>query len=85
MRLVDKLLGQPLTSSEEGGQKLGVFAGVPSLGLDGLSSVAYGPEAALTLLLPLGILGLNYIGPITFVILALLTILYFSYKQTITA
>ena len=85
MRLVDRLLGQPLTSSEEGGQKIGVFAGVPSLGLDGLSSAAYGPEAALTLLLPLGILGLNYIGPITFVILALLTILYFSYRQTITA
>jgi len=85
MRLTDRLFGQPLTSSEEGEQKIGVFAGVPSLGLDGLSSAAYGPEAALTLLLPLGILGLNYIGPITLVILALLTILYFSYKQTITA
>ena len=85
MRLTDKLFGQPLASSEEGEQKIGVFAGVPSLGLDGLSSAAYGPEAALTILLPLGILGLNYIGPITLVILALLTILYFSYKQTITA
>ena len=85
MRLVDRLLGRPLTSSEEGEQKIGVVAGVPSLGLDGLSSAAYGPEAALTLLLPLGILGLNYIGPITLVILALLIILYLSYRQTITA
>ncbi len=85
MRLVDRLLGRPLTSSEEGEQKIGVVAGVPSLGLDGLSSAAYGPEAALTLLLPLGVLGLNYIGPITGVILALLLILYFSYRQTITA
>ncbi len=85
MKLVDRLFGQPLTSSEEGEQKIGVFAGVPSLGLDGLSSAAYGPEAALTLLLPLGILGLNYIGPITLIILVLLTILYFSYRQTITA
>jgi len=85
MSLVDKLLGQPLASSEEGGQKIGVFAGVPSLGLDGLSSAAYGPEAALTILLPLGVLGLAYIGPITLVILALLTILYFSYRQTIAA
>lgn len=84
MKLVDRLFGQPLTSSEEGEQKIGVFAGVPSLGLDGLSSAAYGPEAALTLLLPLGILGLNYIGPITLIILVLLTILYFSYRQTIT-
>ncbi len=85
MRLTDKLFGQPLASSEEGDQKIGVFAGVPSLGLDGLSSAAYGPEAALTILLPLGLLGLNYIGPITGVILALLLILYLSYKQTITA
>ncbi len=85
MRFTNQLFGQPLASSEEGDQKIGVFAGVPSLGLDGLSSAAYGPEAALTILLPLGILGLNYIGPITLVILALLTILYFSYKQTITA
>ena len=52
MRLVDRLPGRPLTSSEEGGQKIGVLSGVPSLGLDGLSSTAYGPEAALTLLLP---------------------------------
>jgi len=85
MSLTNKLLGQPLATSEEGGQKIGVLAGVPSLGLDGLSSAAYGPEAALTILLPLGVLGLNYIGPITLVILALLTILYFSYRQTITA
>ena len=85
MRLVDRLFGQPLASSEEGEQKIGVFAGVPSLGLDGLSSAAYGPEAALTILLPLGVLGLNYIGPITLIILILLSILYFSYRQTITA
>ena len=83
--IIRKLFGQPLTSSEESGQKIGVVAGVPSLGLDGLSSAAYGPEAALTILLPLGILGLNYIGPITGVILALLFILYLSYRQTITA
>ena len=85
MNLINKLFGQPLTSSEEDGQKIGVFSGVPSLGLDGLSSAAYGPEAALTILLPLGVLGLSYIGPITLIILALLTILYFSYRQTITA
>jgi amino acid transporter len=58
---------------------------VPALGLDGLSSAAYGPEAAMTILLPLGALGLAYIGPITLVILILLGILYFSYRQTIVA
>ena len=85
MALLDKLLGRPLASHEEEGQKVGVVAGVPMLGLDALSSSAYGPEAALTLLLPLGLLGLRYIGPIILVILAILAILYFSYRQTIAA
>ena len=64
MALLDRLLGRPLASHEEEAQKVGVLAGVPMLGLDALSSSAYGPEAALTILLPLGALGLNYIGPI---------------------
>jgi amino acid transporter len=85
MSLIDNILGRPLASSEEGGQKIGVLAGVPILGLDGLSSAAYGPEAALTILLPLGLAGLNYIAPVTFIILALLGVLYLSYRQTIAA
>ncbi len=55
------------------------------LGLDALSSAAYGPEAALTLLLPLGAAGPRYIGPLTLVILAVLAVLYVSYRQTISA
>jgi amino acid transporter len=85
MAILDTLLGKPLASSEEEEQKIGVAAGVPILGLDGLSSSAYGPEAALTILLPLGAGGLAYIGPILTVIVALLAILYFSYRQTISA
>lgn len=85
MGVIDKLFGRPLASSEEGEQKIGVLTGVPILGLDGLSSAAYGPEAALTILIPLGALGLNYITPITFLILLLLGVLYFSYRQTIAA
>ena len=65
--------------------KIGVCAGVPAMGLDGLTSSAYGPEAALTMLLPLGAAGLVYIGPITLLILLLLAMLYFSYRQTIAA
>src|SRR5713226_8116628 len=85
MSILDTLLGKPLASSQEEEQKIGVAAGVPILGLDGLSSSAYGPEAALTVLIPLGTLGLLYIGPIILAILALLMILYFSYRQTIAA
>src|SRR3954467_10872758 len=85
MKLSRLLLGRRLASHEQGEQKIGVLAGVPALGLDGLASSAYGPEALLTILLPLGAAGVHYVGPITIVILALLAILYLSYRQTIQA
>ncbi len=85
MSFLDTLLGKPLASNEGEGQKIGPIAGVPVLGLDGLSSAAYGPETALGILLPLGVVGVAYIVPVMGVILALLTILYFSYRQTIHA
>src|SRR5262245_41641688 len=85
MRLMDWLFGRPLATSEEKHQRVGVLAGIPMLGLDALGSAAYGPEAALTLLIPLGAAGLYYIGPITLVIVALLLIVYVSYRQTISA
>ena len=40
------------------------------VGLDALSSAAYGPEAALTLLLPLGTAGLAYVAPLSGLIIA---------------
>jgi amino acid transporter len=85
MALSDWLLGRTLASDEEGEQRVGVLAGIPMLGLDALGSAAYGPEAALTLLIPLGAAGLGYIGPITTLIIILLLVVYFSYRQTIEA
>jgi amino acid transporter len=85
MSLLRFLLGRPLASSEQSEQKIGVVAGVPALGLDAISSSAYGPEAALTVLIPLGAAGLHYIGPLTVAILGLLGLLYVSYRQTIAA
>ncbi len=61
------------------------MAGIPIFGLDALSSAAYGPEAALTLLIPLGLMGVKEIVPISAAILTLLVIVYFSYRQTIDA
>lgn len=83
--VVDFLFGRPLRSSEERGEKLGALAGIPIFGLDALSSAAYGPEAALALLIPLGVAGVIYIVPITVSIIILLLIVYFSYRQTIEA
>jgi amino acid transporter len=79
------LLGRPLSSREEGEQRVGPWTGIPWLGLDAVSSAAYGPEAAMTLLIPLGMAGVRYVWPISLVIIALLTIVYFSYRQTIGA
>src|ERR1700678_1019012 len=85
MSLIDKILGRPLATNEAGDQRIGTAAGVPTFGLDALSSAAYGPEAALTVLLPLGAAGLTLILPITVAIVILLGIVYFSYRQTIAA
>ena len=85
MSVTDFLLGRPLDTAEEGEQKVGPVGGVPIFGLDALSSAAYGPEAALTILVPLGAVGLQYIVPISASIIVLLTIVYFSYRQTIAA
>jgi amino acid transporter len=83
--LVDTILGRPLASNQAGEQRVSWTAGVPAFGLDALSSAAYGPEAALTVLLPLGAAGLTFIVPITVAIGVLLAIVYASYRQTIAA
>src|SRR5512136_1142663 len=83
--VLDKILGRPLKASEEGKEKLSIWTGVPVLGLDALASTAYGPEAALTILIPLGAAGLYQMPTITLGILALLTTLYLSYRQTAAA
>src|SRR6266481_7708879 len=85
MSVINFCFGRPLRSSEERAEKLGSAAGIPIFGLDALSSAAYGPEAALTLLIPLGAAGITYILPISASIIILLSIVYFSYRQTIEA
>ncbi len=85
MALVDWLFGRPLATEEEDRQRVGTWAGIPMLGLDALASAAYGPEAALTVLLVLGAAGAGYINPITLLIVGLLFVVYLSYRQTIAA
>ena len=85
MSLTDLLLGRPLATEEEKAERIGPAKGVPIFGLDALSSAAYGPEAALTLLIPLAMAGVAYIVPISISVIVLLGIVYFSYRQTIMA
>jgi len=85
MNFVDMLVGRPLATEEDKAERIGPGKGIPVFGLDALSSAAYGPEAALTLLIPLGMAGVRYIWPITISIIVLLGVVYFSYRQTISA
>jgi amino acid transporter len=85
MSLADSLFGRPLATSEERAEHIGVSAGIPIFGLDALTSAAYGPETALSLLIPLGLMGVHYIVPIISAIILLLGIVFFSYRQTIAA
>jgi amino acid transporter len=84
MSMLDFVLGRPLASDEDKDERVGPLAGVSVFGLDALSSAAYGPEAALTVLIPLGIAGIGFSLPITIAVSAILAIVYFSYRQTIS-
>jgi amino acid transporter len=85
LHLIGFILGRRLANRESSQRKIGAFEGVPAMGLDGLGSSAYGPEAALTILMPLGAAGLTYIGWVMAPIVVLLAILAASYWQTIRA
>ena len=85
MNILDLVVGKPIRTSDERAEQIGPAQGIPIFGLDALSSAAYGPEAALSLLIPLGLLGVRYIIPVSAAIITLLVIVYFSYRQTIAA
>src|SRR5258705_13073680 len=54
MAVLNLFLGRPLASDQARGEQIGSWVGIPVFGLDAWSSAAYGPEAALTALIPLG-------------------------------
>jgi amino acid transporter len=83
--LAKLLFGRRLRTDEQEAQKISALTGIPVLGLDALSSAAYGPEAALTVLIPLGAAATGYLGPISAIIIAILLAVFFSYRQTIAA
>jgi amino acid transporter len=65
--------------------RLTAVQGLAALSLDALSSVAYGPEAILVVLVAAGATALHYSLPITGAIVVLLTALVISYRQVIAA
>lgn len=79
------LFGRALATNEERNQRIGPLAGISVLGLDALASAAYGPEAALTILLPLGAGGVRHAAPLLLLVALLLVVVQSSYRQTIAA
>lgn len=78
------ILGDPLTNQQLSGEKLSRLWGLPIMASDAVSSVAYAVEEILrALLLPLGMLSVQYVGWVSFPIILLLLILVFSYSQII--
>jgi amino acid transporter len=65
--------------------ELGVLGGLSALSLDALSSVAYGPQAMIAVLILAGVGALTYTVPLTLVITAMLALLVVSYSQVIEA
>jgi amino acid transporter len=69
----------------EAGHELGVIGGLVALSVDALSSVAYGPEAMMVVLVVGGVSALRFTLPLTLAIAALLALLVVSYTQVIAA
>ncbi|MBC9789626.1 APC family permease [Carnobacterium maltaromaticum] len=79
------LIGKPLKSSEEGDQKLGRFKALALLSSDALSSIAYGTEQIVLVLVTLSTGAIWYSLPLAGLVLILLLALVISYRQIIHA
>ncbi|WP_307584908.1 APC family permease [Paenibacillus wynnii] len=79
------LIGRPLKSTELGEQKLNKTKALAILSSDALSSVAYGPEQILIVLITVSAAAFWYSMPIAIGVLVLLVALILSYRQIIFA
>jgi amino acid transporter len=79
------LFGRPLSTAEEGEQRLSVVTGLPVLASDNISSSAYATEEIMRVLAVAGAGALALTMPITIGIVIVLAIVVVSYRQTITA
>lgn len=79
------LIGRPLKSTELGEQKISKTKALVILSSDALSSVAYGPEQILLVLISVSVAAFWYSIPIAIGVLILLVALILSYRQVIFA
>ena len=79
------LFGHALASEAEITERLPKWKALPVFSSDAMSSVAYGPEAAMYTLLAAGTIAFAWLMPIMGVILVILLLITLSYRQTIRA
>ncbi len=82
------LIGKPIPSSEDQHQRLSKKIALPVFASDAISSTAYATEEILIVFLSLGAVGMaaySMLVPISLIVIALLTIVVISYRQTIFA
>jgi hypothetical protein len=84
-RMRRSLLGAPLNATAIATERMRKLVALPVLSADALSSVAYGPEAMLAVLVLAGSAGLGYSLPIAAAIALLMLAVGVSYRQTIRA
>ena len=79
-------LGRPIFTERLEHERLNKVVALAVFSSDAMSSVAYGGEEMLRVLLPIiGLVAFSFMGPLTLVIVLVLAILVFSYRQTIKA
>ncbi len=83
LKVKQLLIGRPMKSTELADEKLSKLKALAVLSSDALSSVAYGTEQILLVLMTAGFSALWYSIPISLAVLGLLTVLVLSYRQTI--
>ncbi|MCH3963567.1 MAG: APC family permease [Clostridium sp.] len=85
-KFLDGLTGKSLKTEELKKEKFSVFWGLPIMSSDAISSVAYAGEEILWILVPaIGLLSYKYMLYASMLIVFLMFMLTFSYRQTIDA
>jgi len=79
------LFGRPLSSAAELAERLPKWKALPVFSSDVMSSVAYATGAMMLILVGAGPDQYKYVIPLSFVVVGLLVIVTFSYRQTIRA
>ncbi|MBU6241096.1 MAG: APC family permease [Acidobacteria bacterium] len=87
-RIKEFLIGKPLSSADEGHQRLSRVIALPVFGSDAISSTAYATDEILVVLLlqaGIGAAAFTKLIPLAIVVCVLMAIVVTSYRQTINA